>query len=116
MNKTGVIVINLNTYGYTRKCIEDLLKQNVPFDLTLVDQASQEAGIREFFESIRSSWDNRGKLTIKYNSINEPLNEVWNTFAEESDNEYLHSLTLVNHTQTIYKRGYNALRLYQKRS
>lgn len=89
MNKTGVIVINLNTYGYTRRCIEDLLKQNVPFDLTLIDQASQEAGIQEFFESVRSSWDNRGKLTIKYNTINEPLNEVWNTFAKESDNEYL---------------------------
>jgi len=89
MNKTGVIVINLNTYGYTRRCIEDLLKQNVPFDLTLVDQASQEAGIREFFESVRSLWGNRGKLTIKYNTINEPLNEVWNTFAKESDNEYL---------------------------
>lgn len=89
MNKTGVVVINLNTLEYTRKCIEDLLKQNVSFDLTLVDQASQEAGIREFFESVRSSWNNRGKLTIKYNTINEPLNEVWNKFAKESDNEYL---------------------------
>ena len=89
MNKTGVIVINLNTYGYTRKCIEDLLKQNVSFDLTLIDQASVEVGIKELFESVKKHWKGRGRLTIKYNTINEPLNEVWNTFAKESDNEYL---------------------------
>jgi len=89
MNKTGVIVINLNTLTYTRKCIEDLLKQNVSFDLTLIDQASVEVGIKELFESVKKHWKGRGRLTIKYNSINEPLNEVWNTFAKESDNEYL---------------------------
>tara|TARA_Y100000389_G_scaffold159269_1_gene161030 strand:- start:3656 stop:4429 length:774 start_codon:yes stop_codon:yes gene_type:complete len=89
MNKTGVILINLNTLAYTRKCIGDLLKQNVSFDLTLIDQASEEKGIRDLFESIKSVWNNRGKLTIKYNSINEPLNKVWNKFAQESSNEYL---------------------------
>jgi len=89
MNKTGVILINLNTLAYTRKAIEDLLKQNVSFDLTLIDQASVEVGIKELFESVKKHWKGRGRLTIKYNSINEPLNEVWNTFAKESDNEYL---------------------------
>jgi len=89
MNKTGVILINLNTLAYTRKCIEDLLKQNVSFDLTLIDQASEEKGIRDLFEFVKNVWNNRGKLTIKYNSINEPLNEVWNKFANESLNDYL---------------------------
>ena len=89
MNKTEVLLINLNTREYTRKAIEDLLKQNVPFDLTLIDQASEEVGIKELFESIKKHWNGRGRLTIKYNSINEPLNEVWNKFAKESPNEYL---------------------------
>ena len=89
MNKTGVILINLNTLAYTRKCIEDLLKQNVSFDLTLIDQASEEKGIRDLFESVKKHWKGRGKLTIKYNSINEPLNKVWNKFAQESSNQYL---------------------------
>ena len=89
MNKTGVILINLNTLAYTRNCIEDLLKQNVSFDLTLIDQASEEKGIRDLFESVKKHWKGRGKLTIKYNSINEPLNKVWNKFAQESSNQYL---------------------------
>lgn len=89
MNKTEVLLINLNTIEYTRKAIEDLLKQNVPFDLTLIDQASEEVGIKELFESVKKHWNGRGRLTIKYNSINEPLNEVWNKFAKESPNDYL---------------------------
>jgi len=89
MNKTGVIVINLNTLKYTKKCIEDLLKQNIPFDLTLVDQASIEPGIKDLFNWVKSMWNNRGSLTIIYNDKNEPLNQVWNNFADDSSNEYL---------------------------
>jgi len=89
MNKTGVIVINLNTLEYTKNCIQDLLKQNIPFDLTLVDQASAEPGINRIFDWVKTVWDNRGSLTIIYNSMNEPLNQVWNNFAKDSLNEYL---------------------------
>ena len=89
MNKTGVLLINLNTREYTRKAVEDLLKQNVPFDLTLIDQASEEGGIKDLFEWVRKNWRDRGRLTILYNNINEPLNEIWNKFAKESPNEYL---------------------------
>ena len=89
MNKTGVLVINLNSLSYTRNCIKDLLKQNVSFDLTLIDQASDEEGIKELFNWTKSVWGNRGKLVIKYNTHNEPLNNIWNKFAQESSNEYL---------------------------
>ena len=89
MNKTGVLVINLNTLSYTRNYIKDLLKQNVSFDLTLIDQASDEEGIKELFNWTKSVWGNRGKLVIKYNTHNEPLNNIWNKFAQESSNEYL---------------------------
>jgi hypothetical protein len=89
MNKTRVLLINLNTREYTRKVIEDLLKQNTTFDLMLVDQASEENGIRDLFESVKRYWKGRGRLDIVYNNINEPLNEVWNKFANESPNEYL---------------------------
>jgi hypothetical protein len=89
MNKTGVIVVNLNTLSYTKNCIKDLLKQNVSFDLTLVDQASQEKGIHELFKWAQSQWNNRGKLNIIYNKINEPLNQMWNNFAQQSPNKYL---------------------------
>jgi GT2 family glycosyltransferase len=89
MNKTGVIVINLNTLSYTKNCIEDLLKQNVPFDLTLVDQASHEKGIGEVFKWAQSQWNNRGRLNIIYNKINKSLNQVWNDFAQQAPNQYL---------------------------
>jgi GT2 family glycosyltransferase len=38
----SVLVVNLNNLSYTKQCIEDLLNQDVKFNLTLIDQNSTE--------------------------------------------------------------------------
>ena len=86
MNKTGIILVNLNTLSHTRNVIADLRRQNIGCDLTIIDQASEEPGTQEFLKGLK--W-NKGKLKVVFNRINEPLNHLWNKFAAEAQNEYL---------------------------
>ena len=53
--KISVLVVNLNNLLYTKQCIEDLLNQDVEFNLRLVDQNSTEEGTNDliiFFYNI----------------------------------------------------------------
>ena len=73
----NVLVVNLNNIGFTKDCIDDLLRQNInDFKITLVDQASTESGTKEYLDSITDS-----RVTIVRNEINTPLNHVWNWFS-----------------------------------
>jgi GT2 family glycosyltransferase len=47
----SVLVVNLNNLLYTKQCIEDLLNQDVEFNLRLVDQNSSEEGTNDFFNN-----------------------------------------------------------------
>jgi GT2 family glycosyltransferase len=76
--KINVLVVNLNNIGYTKDCIDDLLKQDhKDFKITLVDQASTEAGTEEYLNSITNPM-----VTIVKNRFNSPLNHVWNWFSD----------------------------------
>lgn len=86
----GVLVVNLNNLDFTRDCINDLLEQDIDFDLCIVDQNSSESGTREYLDGIGKIGESRIKnLDIILNRSNESLNHIWNNFVERYDNDFL---------------------------
>lgn len=83
MNKSHVLVVNINNLDFTKDCISDLKKQNVPFDLTVLDQGSSEEGTDEYLKGLENS------CRVIRNSFNMDLNRVWNNFYTENQNPYL---------------------------
>lgn len=89
-NKTHVLVVNINNLKFTQDCIDDLLKQTCSFDLTIVDQNSNEQGTVEWYNYIKNNWSRPDcKLNIIKNNDNIDLNQVWNTFYKTTQNKYL---------------------------
>lgn len=90
MNKTHILVVNINNLVYTRNCVNDLLRQDTSFDLTLVDQGSNEPGTHEYYMQLSKDWSRKEcELKIIKNNENVDLNRVWNKFYEDNNNEYL---------------------------
>lgn len=73
------LIVNFNCLFHTKNLIEDLKRQTIDYDLTIVDQNSQESGTVEYFSS----------LPIKFirNNYNKPLNSIWNEFVTSTSNE-----------------------------
>lgn len=90
-NKTHVLVVNINNITYTKACVYDLLKQNIPFDLTIIDQGSTENNTKNVLIELHKEFAKRDDCTIriKFNGENRPLNHVWNDFYVNTTNEYL---------------------------
>jgi len=90
MNKTHILVVNINNLQFTKNCINDLLQQDVSFDLTLVDQNSSEQNTDEWLNELNINWNKPDcKLYIQRNKDNVDLNRVWNDFYQSTNNEYL---------------------------
>ena len=90
MNKTHILVVNINNLNYTKDCINDLLKQDVPFDLTIVDQNSSEKGTHNWYKSLVENWPRKDcTIKIQKNTDNVDLNRVWDEFYNTTENEYL---------------------------
>jgi hypothetical protein len=91
----SVLVVNLNNLLYTKQCIEDLLNQDVEFNLRLVDQNSTEEGTNDFFNNFFLQYNNgefNGKinfLEIIHTGYNCPLNHLWNEFINTSSTNFL---------------------------
>lgn len=85
-NKTHVCIVNLNNLKYLQNCISDLLKQDTTFNCTIIDQHSTQSCVKEFYEELVSKYS---FITVKYNNYNQPLNHVWNWFAENHNEKYL---------------------------
>jgi len=91
----SVLVVNLNNLLYTKQCIEDLLNQDVEFNLRLVDQNSTEEGTNDFFNNFFLQYNNgefKGKinfLEIIHTGYNRPLNHLWNEFVNASSTDFL---------------------------
>lgn len=78
-----ILVINLNNIALTKDVIDDLYRQDYKdFKITVVDNGSDEEGTDNFLDSLDGA-------TVIRNDNNEPINHIWNTFAEQSDGEYL---------------------------
>lgn len=89
-NKTHILIVNINNLKFTQDCVNDLLKQDRPFDLTLIDQNSNEHGTYEWYNYIQTNWNRIDcRFKIIKNKDNIDLNRVWNSFYETTKNEYL---------------------------
>ena len=93
--KISVLLVNLNNLEYTKQCLEDLLLQDIVFNLRLVDQNSSEPGTKEFFDAFftrHMNGDFYGKinyLEISNTGFNKPLNHLWNEFVIGSLTEFV---------------------------
>ena len=80
-----VLILNLNNLNFIRDCVSDLRAQaHFNFKVTIIDQDSTEEGNREFLESINDS-----RFEIIFNENNEPVNKMWNWFANTYDEDLL---------------------------
>jgi hypothetical protein len=86
----SVLVVNLNNLDYTKKCFHDLLNQDEEFNLRLIDQNSTENGTSEFLEYVENL-ETGGRIEIEVikNTINVPLNHLWNRFVEETKTPFI---------------------------
>jgi len=81
----SVLVVNLNNLNYTKDCIKDLLLQDIPSNITLVDQNSWEDGTSEYLEDLSKNTH----IKVVRNSQNIPLNKLWNDFVENCEDEFV---------------------------
>jgi hypothetical protein len=93
--KISILLVNLNNLEYTKQCLEDLLSQDIVFNLRLVDQNSTEIGTKEFFDNFFTKHLNGnfyGKLNfleISNTGFNKPLNHLWNDYVKESSTDFI---------------------------
>lgn len=83
--KIDILIVNLNNIGFTKSLLGDLLRQTHPFSLTLIDNASEEIGTKEFFDDIRSKFDY--KVIMFKGRVD--LNRLWNSHYLNSREEYI---------------------------
>lgn len=93
--RISVLVVNLNNLEFTKNCLEDLLKQDIPFNLRLIDQNSNEPGTSQFIDEFFNRHMN-GEFYGKINymevfntGFNKPLNHIWNDFARDASTEFI---------------------------
>jgi GT2 family glycosyltransferase len=91
----SVLVVNLNNLEFTRNCLNDLIQQDIPFNLRLVDQNSTEQGTQEFFHEFFKRHTEYGEFYGKISFLetintgyNRPLNHLWNDFVHESSTPF----------------------------
>ena len=93
--KISVLIVNLNNLDYTKQCLDDLLNQDIVFNLRLIDQNSSEIGTIDFFNGFFTKHANgefHGKinfLEISNTGYNKPLNHLWNEYVKESNTEFV---------------------------
>ena len=93
--RISILVINLNTLEFTKQCVKDLLEQSIPFNLTIIDQNSQETGTWDFFNGFMENFLNKQHvknvnfLKIENSGYNKPINQIWNEFVLNSDTEFI---------------------------
>lgn len=93
--RISVLVVNLNNLSFSKQCIDDLLQQDIKFNLRIIDQNSDEIGTKEFLDDFFSRHmsdeflNKINYLEIRYSSFNKPLNQLWNEFVDECQTEYI---------------------------
>jgi autotransporter strand-loop-strand O-heptosyltransferase len=93
--RTSILLINLNTLEFTKKCVGDLLTQTLPFNLTIIDQNSNEIGTWDFYKNLTNNFLNKNyvgtinHLKIENSGYNKPINQIWNEFVLNSNTEFI---------------------------
>ena len=83
--KTHCLIVNHENYEDFTNLINDLRTQTVKFRLTIVDQNSKREDLHALYDSLNADTS----IDVLYNESNQPLNHVWNAFAESSNCDYL---------------------------
>lgn len=91
-NVINVLVINFgDTFNFTKSLICDLLAQTSDFDLTIIDNSSDNLVENEkYYKFLYSNWNfpNRALRIIGFaNPL--PLNTLWNYFYKTTSNKWL---------------------------
>jgi GT2 family glycosyltransferase len=93
--KISILLVNLNNLEYTKDCLNDLLNQDIVFNLRLIDQNSSEFGTKDFFDEFfrrHQNGDFYGKinfLEVLNTGFNIPLNHLWNEYMNESLTDFV---------------------------
>lgn len=88
-NKIHILIVDYKLLKYTQHVISNLLIQDAKFDLTIFEQIPDEK-TKVYMEDLRNRWNLDGcELNIVLNSVNAPLNHIWNWFHKNTTNEYL---------------------------
>lgn len=93
--RISILVVNLNNLEFTKNCVNDLLNQDINFNLTIIDQNSSEYGTWDYLDDLfsrHSKGEFYGKINVLsiYNTgYNKPLNYIWNEFVESSSTEFV---------------------------
>lgn len=86
MNSLAVIIVNRNCLNHTKNLMRDLSMQtNRNFDIFLIDNASTEAGTKEYLNLIEKNTPHK----VIYNTGNISLNKIWNNYASNSAYEFI---------------------------
>lgn len=84
----SVLVVNLNNLELTKDCINDLMIQDIEFDLTIVDQNSTELETNNFLDTVESLSNPVKSVQVIKNDYNKSLSLIWNEFVENCKNEF----------------------------
>ena len=85
----SVLVVNLNNLEFTKNCVDDLRLQDCEFNLTLVDQNSNEEGTLEYFKTLlNNDLGSIQDIEIIRNQGNENLNKIWNSFVSSCPDDF----------------------------
>jgi len=81
-----ILVVNLNNIEFTKNILEDLLKQTYPFQLTVIDNNSEEEGTNKLLVNYSNKFKNKSFLFL---NDRVDLNRLWNEHYFSSQNKYL---------------------------
>lgn len=88
-NKLHILVVDYKQLEFTKNIINCILLQDTKFDLTIFEQTPDEK-TRVYMEDLKNKWNLDGcVLNVVYNSVNAPLNHIWNWFYKNTTNDYL---------------------------
>lgn len=88
-NDTHILIVDYKQLKYTQHIISNLLIQDATFDLTIFEQVPDE-NTKAYMEKLKKDWNLEGcSLNVVYNSVNAPLNHIWNWFYRKTKNKYI---------------------------
>lgn len=115
-NDTHVLIVNLGQLELTQNLVNSLLLQDKDFDLTIFDQVSYDKYTIEWLDRLQKYWNKPNCcLNIVKNSVNAPLNHIWNWFYKNTTNKYLAYLNndleicdnIISHSELTFRSDDN---------
>lgn len=113
-NETHILIVDYKQLEFTKNIINCILLQDTKFDLTIFEQTPDEK-TRVYMEDLKNKWNLDGcVLNVVYNSVNAPLNHIWNWFYKNTTNDYLAILN--NDIEICDNFVSDAIKIFEKES